>query len=115
MGPEKKPLAYDAWENLAYAYAEQVETKPHNAYLEKPATLSLLPDLVGKWVLDVGCGPGSKAHWLVEHGAKVTAIDASPKMVEYARKRLGIAVDVKLHDIEKPLTFLDDSSIDSSS
>jgi SAM-dependent methyltransferase len=112
MGPEKKHLAYDAWENLAHAYAEQVDTKPHNAYLEKPATLSLLPDLVGKLVLDVGCGPGSKTEWLVGHGAKVTAIDASPKMVDYARKRLGRAVDVKLHDVEKPLTFLNDSSID---
>lgn len=40
MNEEKKPIALDAYEKLADAYAEMIETKPHNAYLERPATLS---------------------------------------------------------------------------
>jgi hypothetical protein len=44
----KEPIAYDAYEKLADAYADIIETKPHNAYLERPATLSLLPDVKGK-------------------------------------------------------------------
>jgi len=112
MNPKRKSIAYDAYEKLADAYAEQVDTKPHNAYLERPATLSLMPDVRGKRVLDAGCGPGSKSEWLVKHGAEVVAVDASPQMIEHARKRLGDAVEVKLHDLQDPLSFLEDSSID---
>ena len=52
-----KPIALDAYETLAEAYAAVVDTKPHNAYYERPATLSLLPEVRGKRVLDAGCGP----------------------------------------------------------
>jgi len=105
-------IAYDAYERLADAYAEQIDTKPHNAYLERPATLSLLPDVGGKRVLDAGCGPGAYSEWLVGHGAEVIAVDASPRMVEHARRRLGEAADVRLHDLRAPLRFLDDDTVD---
>ncbi|RMD75113.1 MAG: hypothetical protein D6823_10585 [Chloroflexi bacterium] len=52
------PIAQQAYDLLAERYAEQVLTKPHNAYYERPAMLSLLPDVRGKRVLDTGCGPG---------------------------------------------------------
>jgi len=112
MSEKKRLIAYDAWEKLADAYAEQVDTKPHNAYLEKPATLSLLPDVKGKRVLDAGCGSGSNSEWLVRHGAEVIAFDASPKMVVHARKKLGDAVEIRLHALQDPLNFLGDSTID---
>jgi SAM-dependent methyltransferase len=107
-----KPLAFAAYEALAESYAAAVETKPHNAYYERPATLSLLPEVAGKRVLDAGCGPGVYTEWLVKRGAEVLAVDASPKMVELARRRLREAVDVRQADLSKPLTFLDDSSFD---
>ncbi len=44
-----------AYEKLADAYARMIDTKPHNAYLERPATLSLLPNVEGKRVLDAEC------------------------------------------------------------
>jgi 2-polyprenyl-3-methyl-5-hydroxy-6-metoxy-1,4-benzoquinol methylase len=66
-----KPLALEAYEQLAEAYAARVDTKPHNAYYERPATLSLLPDVTGSTVLDAGCGPGAYTGWLVQHGARV--------------------------------------------
>jgi len=114
MGSPKKErfIAYDAYERLADAYAELVDTKPHNAYLERPATLSLLPDVGGKRVLDAGCGPGVYSEWLAGHGADVTAVDASPKMVEHARGRLGDTVEVRLHDLRAPLDFLADDGVD---
>ena len=37
----EKPLAYDAYESLAEDYAARVDTKPHNAYYDRPAILSL--------------------------------------------------------------------------
>ena len=41
----------------------------------------------GARVLDVGCGPGADAEWLLERGAEVLAIDSSEGMVEAARLR----------------------------
>jgi SAM-dependent methyltransferase len=106
------PIALDAYEALAEAYAAAVDTKPHNAYYERPATLSLLPEVAGRRVLDAGCGPGVYAEWLIEQGARVLAVDASPKMVALARRRLGTKADVRRADLGKPLDFLDDSSFD---
>ena len=107
-----KPIALDAYEALAEAYASVVDTKPHNAYYERPATLSLLPEVNGKKVLDAGCGPGVYAEWLIEHGAEVIAIDASAKMVELTKRRLKRTTDIWQADLSKPLPFLDTSSFD---
>ncbi|MDQ3252322.1 MAG: class I SAM-dependent methyltransferase [Acidobacteriota bacterium] len=106
------PVALDAYESLAEAYAAAIDTKPHNAYYERPTTLSLLPKVKGKRVLDAGCGPGVYSEWLIERGAEVVAVDASPKMVELAKQRLGTASDVRQADLSKPLTFLGSSSFD---
>jgi SAM-dependent methyltransferase len=103
-----KPIALDAYDKLADAYARMIDTKPQNAYLERPATLSLLPDVKGKRVLDAGCGTGRYADWLLEHGAEVVGFDASPRMLEHARERLGGAADLHLHDLREPLPWPDD-------
>jgi SAM-dependent methyltransferase len=97
---------------MAEAYAARVDTKPHNAYYERPATLSLLPDVRNKRVLDAGCGPGVYAEWLVDRGAEVFAFDANEKMVELARERLGDRVQIVQADLEQPLDFLEDGSFD---
>ena len=75
---DKRPIALEAYEALAETDAALVDTKPHNAIYERPATLSLLPEGKGKRVLDAGCGPGAYAEWLAERGAKVVAFDVRP-------------------------------------
>jgi SAM-dependent methyltransferase len=107
-----EPIALNAFEELAEAYAARVDTKAHNAYFERPATLSLLPDVAGKRVLDAGCGPGAYAEWLVEHEAEVFSIDVSPKMVQKAQERLGDRARVICADLSQPLDFLEDGSFD---
>lgn len=109
---KKGPIAQDAYNELAEAYAALVDTKPHNAYYERPATLSLLPDVNGKRILDAGCGPGVYSEWLVAHGAIVVALDANEKMVALARQRLGEMVQVLQANLEAPLDFLADGSFD---
>jgi SAM-dependent methyltransferase len=107
-----KPVAQEAYDELAEAYAAMVDTKPHNAYYERPATLSLLPVVKGKLVLDAGCGPGAYSEWLVAHGADVVAMDANEKMVRLAKQRLGDKVPVLQANLESPLDFLADASFD---
>jgi SAM-dependent methyltransferase len=109
---KETPLAFDAFEALAEAYAAVVDTKPHNAYYERPATLSLLPEVKNKRVLDAGCGPGVYSAWLIENGAEVVAVDASRKMTELARRKLGDEVQIFQADLGKPLDFLENSGFD---
>jgi SAM-dependent methyltransferase len=107
-----KFVAYDAYETMADGYAALIDTKSHNAYYERPATLSLLPDVDGMRVLDVGCGPGAYSEYLIEHGATVIAIDASPRMVKHAHVRLQGKADIRHHDVREPLVFVQDNTID---
>lgn len=74
------PIALEAYEKMAEQYAARVETKPHNAYVDRPTVFSLLPEIRGKAVLDAGCGPRIYSKHLVEKGAQVVAVDVSPKM-----------------------------------
>lgn len=45
----------------------------------------------GTRVLEVGCGTGALLMMMAERGARVTGIDAAPKMVETAREKIAIA------------------------
>lgn len=47
----------------------------------------------GARVLDLGCGPGRAVDELRRRGARVTGVDASPAMVEAARRRNAAAID----------------------
>jgi 2-polyprenyl-3-methyl-5-hydroxy-6-metoxy-1,4-benzoquinol methylase len=47
---------------------------------------ALLPDVLGKSVLDLGCGTGRIARHLAARGATVHGIDLSAKMIETARR-----------------------------
>lgn len=51
--------------------------------------LERLPaDLTGARVLDAGCGTGLMATELAARGARVTAVDISPSLIEIAQRRL---------------------------
>ncbi|WP_105616430.1 class I SAM-dependent methyltransferase [Vallitalea okinawensis] len=58
----------------------------YNELLEIPAIRSLLPDLMNKVILDLGCGYGEGCLWYVSNGAKtVVGVDISEKMIERAK------------------------------
>lgn len=108
----EEPIALEAYEELAEAFAARVETKAHNAFYERPAMLALLSAVEGRRVLDAGCGPGVYAEWLVEHGAEVVGLDVSPKMVELAGRRLQGRARIIQADLGQPLNFLEADSFD---
>jgi SAM-dependent methyltransferase len=103
---DDEPIARDAYDRLADAFAALAPTKPHNAYYDRPALLALLPPVRGKAVLDAGCGPGIYAEALVERGASVVGLDVSARMVELARRRLGAAATIRQADLGQPLDFV---------
>ena len=112
MSDDTKPIAFDAYEKLADFFAAESDTKPHNAYYDRPAVVGLLPDVQGKNVLDAGCGSGWYTAWLLERGARVTGIDMSPKMIEHTRQRTNGRVTLHQADLSQPLDFLPDAAFD---
>src|SRR5215216_6240607 len=60
-------------------------------------------DLVGRRVLDIGCGTGRTAAALAERGARVWGVEPSPEMAALARERLST---VKIASAER-LPFKD--------
>lgn len=93
-----------AYEELAAGYDREGATKPANAYLERPATLSLLPGVTGARVLDAGCGAGHLSAELTGRGAAVTGLDASHEMLKYARNRVTDADFLRI-DLSIELPF----------
>ncbi len=59
--------------------------------------------LRGARVLDVGCGAGLLSEAMAREGARVTALDLAPELVEVARLHLlesGLDVDYRLQSVE---------------
>jgi ubiquinone/menaquinone biosynthesis C-methylase UbiE len=107
-----EPIAKAVYETIADKFASEVDSNAFNAAYERPATLSLLPPVRGLRVLDAGCGPGSLSEWLVNQGASVVAVDVSPRMLAFARERLGDRVPLHEADLAKPLGFLSDQTFE---
>lgn len=106
-------IAGDAYDAMAEGYAARIDTKAHNAYYERPATLSLVGSVTGKRVLDAGCGVGKYAELLTDAGADVVAVDSNARMLEMARRRLkSRPVTLIQANLERPLDVLADASFD---
>ncbi|GMN08387.1 class I SAM-dependent methyltransferase [Croceitalea sp. MTPC9] len=101
-----------AYNELAESYSRLIEHKPHNAYYDRPNTLSLLEDVNNKSVLDAACGPGKYAEILLSKNAHVTGFDFSSEMIKFAKERNQSKGKFFVHDLSSPLTMIDDKSFD---
>jgi SAM-dependent methyltransferase len=101
-----------AYEEMAENYNNLIDHKPHNAYYDRPNTLELLPDVMGKTILDAACGPGKYAEILIGKGAIVKGFDISPKMVELAIKRNDNKGEFFVHDLAYPIDRIENNSCD---
>ncbi|MBZ9626140.1 class I SAM-dependent methyltransferase [Clostridium sp. FP2] len=108
----KDSVSLNSYEDMAEYYFEYVDAKPFNAYYERPATISLLGEVKGKKVLDAGCAAGWYTKWLLEKGASVIALDFSPNMIEMTKKRVGKKAEIIRADLNDPLNFIEDESLD---
>lgn len=67
------------------AYYEVLANRANRLNREGPFLLEYFRKAPSHRVVDIGCGVGLHALFLAEHGAEVTALDASPEMIEHAR------------------------------
>jgi ubiquinone/menaquinone biosynthesis C-methylase UbiE len=100
-----------AYEDLSEHYNALIDTKPHNAFYDRPNTLSLFPEKIeGLKILDAACGPGKYAEILTGRGAALKGFDLSPKMVSFAQKRNNNSKDFFAHDLTQPLHMFSNES-----
>lgn len=79
-------------------YFDEVEKRK---YFVEPHIIPFaqFPRWKDKKVLEIGCGIGTDTINFARHGAKVTAVDLSPKSLKIAQKR------AKIFKLEKAVTF----------
>jgi malonyl-CoA O-methyltransferase len=97
-------IGYDQW---AAIYDRDANPLPA---LEEPLVEELLGDVRGLEILDLGCGTGRHSTRMGAAGARVTALDFSPKMLTQACGKAGANnVRFQLHDLFQPLPFAEKS------
>ena len=95
---------YDRWASVYDHDANPLQA------LEEPHVRAALGEVRGLEVLDLGCGTGRHTAWLAEAGARVTAVDFSPGMLDEARRKVPDArVRFLSHDLHDPLPWGDAS------
>ena len=93
-------------------YEKAISNNVYNAHLERPSMLSMLPDLKGKSVLDLGCEPGVYAEHFINHGATVTASDISPDMIKIVQNKFGDTLRANVADLSCGMPNEQDRSYD---
>jgi len=89
--------ARKAWDNASKAWVDFVRTGKDYTRdaLNNPATFDLIGNVENLVVLDLACGEGCNTRILARRGARVTGVDFSESMINYARieednEKLGI-------------------------
>jgi len=76
------------YDSIAEKYHKITADHFYNAYLEVPATMSLIKQIKNKQVLDLGCGTGRHTKVLQRRRANVYGIDLSRKMIKIAKNEV---------------------------
>lgn len=69
-----------------------------------PRLLDYVGDVAERSILDAGCGEGHISRRLAQQGARVTAVDLSPRLIAIAQERdPGTGTTYLVHDLSMPL------------
>jgi ubiquinone/menaquinone biosynthesis C-methylase UbiE len=98
--------AENPWDVFADEYAGIVAEREQAGLEESPLVkcmLEELGDVRGLRVLDACCGEGVFSRLLQRHGAQVTGVDLSPRLIEIARRKdPGGSMDYRVADLGTP-------------
>jgi SAM-dependent methyltransferase len=97
--------ALNDFDQMADAYADDAAVDPVKTAYDRPAILSMVGEIEGRRVLDVGCAAGVLSELLVERGAEVVGIDLNPRLIELATERLAGSATFLVADITQALPF----------
>jgi ubiquinone/menaquinone biosynthesis C-methylase UbiE len=84
----RRPAAR-SWEPVASWYDGWVGDRGsrYHRVAAIPAVMDLLDPQPGENILDIGAGQGVLAPYVAKRGARYTGLDASPRLIELARRR----------------------------
>lgn len=103
-----------SWGGVAEWYDELLseDADSFQAKVIQPNLLRLMNLKQGMSVLDVACGQGFFSRAFAQTGAKVTACDISPELVDIARQKSSVTIDYKVAPADA-LAFAADGSFDN--
>jgi 2-polyprenyl-3-methyl-5-hydroxy-6-metoxy-1,4-benzoquinol methylase len=102
--------AENTYDQYADQYARMIDEREPGTFspyhdLVVPCLLERAGDVTGLDVLDAGCGHGHVARILSDRGARVVAIDVSPRLIDIARAvDPETTVEYPVHDLSEPLS-----------
>jgi SAM-dependent methyltransferase len=93
-------MASHDWTPVAEWYTGWVGARGsrHHRRFAIPLLLDLLEPRADEQVLDIGCGPGVLSPFIARAGARYTGVDASARMLAFARKHHGTRGRFVRHD-----------------
>jgi len=93
------------WDTAGNEWLGEISLPNWGSFLPSEDKLNLLGDLVGKRVLEIGCGNGQSLIWSAEHGtADLWGLDISPQQIKKAEgflKGKGISAKLFCSPMEK--------------
>jgi ubiquinone/menaquinone biosynthesis C-methylase UbiE len=100
---DRRPAAPTSWDALARWYDGWVGEggSEHHREVAIPVVMRLLAPQPGERVLDIGAGQGVLAPFVLRSGARFTGVDASPRLLDLARKRHGKDAQFLLGDARR--------------
>ena len=79
----------NSWDAMADSWFGSTALPCYGCLVPSEEELQLFPALIGKKVLDIGCGSGHSLKWCKEHGAEeIWGLDMSTRQLENARTYL---------------------------
>ena len=95
----EKEMKSEMYSQYAREYDFAIQNNIYNAHFERPSLQAMIGEVDGKNVLDLGCGSGIYAKYLLDKGAKVTSIDISREMIDIVKeiRRLPMDLPILVH------------------
>lgn len=92
MDKEKNEIAINTYNKIAKDYFKEFG----DDYSDVPYVDKFLDQLLGKKVLDIGCGVGNLTNYINQKGYHVTGIDYASEMLEIAKKEFKNTEFIKM-------------------
>lgn len=102
MNTRDKQTVFDNWDSILSGY----EGDPYRRFVMIPTILSLLPNVRGKSLLEIGCGNGILIPLLLKAGAiTVVGVDIEQKLLDIARSRLPRTIALYRKNVMEPFSL----------